>query len=528
MVEGVDDGAGMPAKETALLQEVPEISDVEECPIAGAAARRRRWSSRRTTTQEADAGAGAADGRDEIDGTALPVKLSAMKQTGEMKLPLKLPTGEMKLTQAVRRKRRLDSMSSQGADEFWAEVKMLSKLRHCHLVSLLGYCDDGKEMILVYEYMPHGSLEDHLHKLYTRLSWLQRLKLCIGAARGLDYLHTGTCIEFGVIHRDVKTANILLDESWASKIADLGLSRKGPNTGHVSTLVKGTFGYLDPDYYSTGKLTMKSDVYAFGVVLFEVLCRKRASDGFAHTAKRCLQNHPKRRPTMAEVVFSLESVLHLQEDKNNSLQPWSKPILGWMVDMLKAKNGKNSDGDDIVVAVETPIEEIASGPSSPSVEIVVADKKLIEESFKGHAEWMKLHQNLVPSFLEHVENRQIVDFRSLDRPKENDFYLELSKLHTYDDVVERVAQKLGLDDPSKIRLTPHNCYSQQPKPKPIKYRVADHLVDMLVHYKQISDILYYEVWDIPLPELQCLKTLKVVFHPAKKEEDPNQFRAILA
>ncbi|KAI3512031.1 hypothetical protein L1887_19194 [Cichorium endivia] len=141
--------------------------------------------------------------------------------------------------------------------------------------------------------------------------------------------------------------------------------------------------------------------------------------------------------------------------------------------------------------------------------------------------FQKLHQALavekyrhpdVPSFLEYVKNRQIVHFRSLDRPKEDDFSLELSKLHTYDDVVERVAQKLGLDDPSKIRLTPHNCYSQQPKPHPIKYRVADHLLDMLVHYNQVSDILYFEVLDIPLPELQCLKTLKVVFHHAKKEE----------
>ncbi|KAK1397329.1 Ubiquitinyl hydrolase 1 [Heracleum sosnowskyi] len=124
----------------------------------------------------------------------------------------------------------------------------------------------------------------------------------------------------------------------------------------------------------------------------------------------------------------------------------------------------------------------------------------------------------VPSFLEYVKNRQIVHFRSLEKPKEDDFCLELSKLHTYDDVVERVAQKLGLEDPSKIRLTPHNCYSQQPKPHPIKYRVAEHLLDMLVHYNQISDILYYEVLDIPLPELQCLKTLKVAFHQANKDE----------
>ncbi|AES71608.2 ubiquitin carboxyl-terminal hydrolase 13 isoform X1 [Medicago truncatula] len=124
----------------------------------------------------------------------------------------------------------------------------------------------------------------------------------------------------------------------------------------------------------------------------------------------------------------------------------------------------------------------------------------------------------VPSYLEYVHNRQVVHFRSLDRPKEDDFSLEMSRLYTYDDVVERVAQQLGLDDPSKIRLTPHNCYSQQPKPQPIKHRGVDHLSDMLVHYNQTSDILYYEVLDIPLPELQGLKTLKVAFHHAIKDE----------
>uniref|UniRef100_A0A2P2MFP2 ubiquitinyl hydrolase 1 n=1 Tax=Rhizophora mucronata TaxID=61149 RepID=A0A2P2MFP2_RHIMU len=124
----------------------------------------------------------------------------------------------------------------------------------------------------------------------------------------------------------------------------------------------------------------------------------------------------------------------------------------------------------------------------------------------------------VPSFLEYVHNRQVVRFRFLEKPKEDEFCLELSKLHTYDDVVERVAHHLGLDDPSKIRLTSHNCYSLQPKPQPIKYRGVDHLSDMLVHYNQTSDILYYEVLDIPLPELQGLKTLKVAFHPATKDE----------
>ncbi|KAI3734586.1 hypothetical protein L6452_14057 [Arctium lappa] len=124
----------------------------------------------------------------------------------------------------------------------------------------------------------------------------------------------------------------------------------------------------------------------------------------------------------------------------------------------------------------------------------------------------------VPSFLEYVHNRQVVRFRSLEKPKEDEFSLELSKLNNYDDVVEGVAGHLNLDDPSKIRLTSHNCYSQQPKPQPIKYRGVEHLSDMLAHYNQTSDILYYEVLDIPLPELQGLKTLKVAFHHATKDE----------
>uniref|UniRef100_A0A0E0F6V7 ubiquitinyl hydrolase 1 n=1 Tax=Oryza meridionalis TaxID=40149 RepID=A0A0E0F6V7_9ORYZ len=124
----------------------------------------------------------------------------------------------------------------------------------------------------------------------------------------------------------------------------------------------------------------------------------------------------------------------------------------------------------------------------------------------------------VPSYLEYVHNRQVVHFRLLEKPKDDDFSLELSKLHTYDDVVERVARQLGVDDPAKIRLTSHNCYSQQPKPQPIRYRGVEHLLDMLIHYNQTSDILYYEVLDIPLPELQGLKTLKVAFHHATKDE----------
>ncbi|KAF2921553.1 ubiquitin C-terminal hydrolase 12 isoform X1 [Oryza sativa Japonica Group] len=124
----------------------------------------------------------------------------------------------------------------------------------------------------------------------------------------------------------------------------------------------------------------------------------------------------------------------------------------------------------------------------------------------------------VPSFLVYIRNRQVVHFRSLEKPKEDDFCLEMSKAFTYDEVVEKVAQKLGVDDPTKIRLTSHNCYSQQPKPQPIKYRGVERLLDMLIHYNQTSDILYYEVLDIPLPELQALKTLKVTYHHGTKDE----------
>ncbi|PHT71000.1 Ubiquitin carboxyl-terminal hydrolase 12 [Capsicum annuum] len=124
----------------------------------------------------------------------------------------------------------------------------------------------------------------------------------------------------------------------------------------------------------------------------------------------------------------------------------------------------------------------------------------------------------VPSFLEYVHNRQVVRFCSLEKSKEDEFTLELSKQNNYDEVVECLARHLHLDDPSKVRLTSHNCYSQHPKPQPIRYHGVDRLTEILSHYNQTSDILYYEVLDIPLRELQGLKTLKVTFYHAAKDE----------
>ncbi|KAH0738337.1 hypothetical protein KY290_037042 [Solanum tuberosum] len=177
--------------------------------------------------------------------------------------------------------KQLDRNGLQGNREFLVEVLMLSLLHHSNLVNLIGYCADGDQRLLVYEYMSLGSLEDHLLDLERDklpLDWFTRMKIALHAAKGLEYLHHRA--NPPVIYRDLKSSNILLDKEHNAKLSDFGLAKVGPtgeNT-HVSSRVMGTYGYCAPEYQQTGKLTIKSDVYSFGVVLLELITGRRAVD----------------------------------------------------------------------------------------------------------------------------------------------------------------------------------------------------------------------------------------------------------
>ncbi|KAK9081618.1 hypothetical protein Syun_031401 [Stephania yunnanensis] len=242
----------------------------------------------------------------------------------------------------------LDLEGLQGHREWLAEVIFLGQLKHPHLVKLIGYCYEDEHRLLVYEYMPRGSLENHLFRKYgASLAWSARMKIALGAAKGLAFLHEA---EKPVIYRDFKASNILLDSDYTSKLSDFGLAKDGPegDDTHVSTRVMGTHGYAAPEYVMTGHLTAKSDVYSFGVVLLELLTGKRSMDkarpnreqnlvewlrpqlndhrkldrimdprleGLYSTkgaqkaaalAYQCLSHQPKPRPTMSTVVKALE------------------------------------------------------------------------------------------------------------------------------------------------------------------------------------------------------------------------------
>lgn len=190
--------------------------------------------------------------------------------------------GRLENTGQIVAVKQLDRDGLQGNREFLVEVLMLSLLHHPNLVNLIGYCADGDQRLLVYEFMALGSLEDHLHDLppdKEPLDWNTRMKIAAGAAKGLEHLHDKA--NPPVIYRDFKSSNILLDEEYNPKLSDFGLAKLGPtgDKSHVSTRVMGTYGYCAPEYAMTGQLTVKSDVYSFGVVFLELITGRKAIDG---------------------------------------------------------------------------------------------------------------------------------------------------------------------------------------------------------------------------------------------------------
>lgn len=246
--------------------------------------------------------------------------------------------------------KRAEQASKQGALEFKTEIEILSRFHHKNVVSLVGFCFRQGEQMLVYEYIPNGSLKESLSgKSGIKLDWKRRLRIALGAARGLQYLHDH--VDPPIIHRDIKSNNILLDERLNAKVADFGLSKtmSEPEKGYVSTQVKGTMGYMDPEYYTTQQLTEKSDVYSFGVLMLELITASspivrgkyivkelrqaidKSKDMYnidsfvdpgitsnmtpisfrklVDLAFTCLEDAGAHRPTMGEVVKEIENII---------------------------------------------------------------------------------------------------------------------------------------------------------------------------------------------------------------------------
>ncbi|CAA7018121.1 unnamed protein product [Microthlaspi erraticum] len=251
----------------------------------------------------------------------------------------------------------LSQSSTQGYKEFKAEVDLLLRVHHTNLVSLVGYCYEGDHLGLIYEYLPNGDLKQHLSgKDGCIINWSIRLRIALEAALGLEYLHIGCTPP--MVHRDVKTANILLDENLKAKLADFGLSRSFQVGGESqdATAVVGTFGYLDPEYYHERRLCEKSDVYSFGIVLLEMITNQPVINQTLHItqwvgfkmnqgditeimdpnlgkdydsnsawralelAMSCANPSSSKRPSMSKVVNELHECIEGISSKNPSLE----------------------------------------------------------------------------------------------------------------------------------------------------------------------------------------------------------------
>ncbi|KAL7602603.1 hypothetical protein Lser_V15G22676 [Lactuca serriola] len=213
----------------------------------------------------------------------------------------------------------LDRAFGQGDREFWNEILMLSLYKHENIVPLLGFCDDGGEKILVYEYASRRGLDLYLNS--SNLTWVRRLKICIGVARGLTYLHDPGETQQRVLHRDIKSSNILLDENWNAMIADFGLSKFCPANLQYSFIFSnpvGTFGYSDPLYTETGLLTKEhyKENNLNGIIFGNIKDKinKSSLTVFSVIAYQCLKRDRNKRPLMNEILTTLETALEYQQN----------------------------------------------------------------------------------------------------------------------------------------------------------------------------------------------------------------------
>ncbi|CAN7058432.1 hypothetical protein IGI04_014665 [Brassica rapa subsp. trilocularis] len=271
----------------------------------------------------------------------------------------------------------LDLDGLQGHREWLTEVIFLGKLKHPNLVKLIGYCCEEEHRLLVYEFMPRGSLESQLFRRCSiSLPWLTRIKIAHGAAKGLQFLHEA---EKPVIYRDFKASNILLDSDYTAKLSDFGLAKDGPegDETHVSTRVMGTQGYAAPEYIMTGHLTAKSDVYSFGVVLLELLTGRRSVDKKRASREqnlvdwaRPMLNDPRKlgrimdprlEDQYSETGARKAAALAYQ---CLSYRPNRRPCISTVVSVLQ---DIKDYGDDIPIGTFT--YTVSSSPSKPSLEV---------------------------------------------------------------------------------------------------------------------------------------------------------------
>ncbi|KAF3320521.1 putative receptor protein kinase TMK1 [Carex littledalei] len=266
-------------------------------------------------------------------------------------------------------KRMESGVMGKGLNEFRSEIAVLTKVRHRNLVSLLGYCLDGNERILVYEYMPQGALSRHIFDWKEQgirpLEWKKRLSIALDVARGVEYLHSLAHQSF--IHRDLKPSNILLGDDMKAKVADFGLVRLAPADGKccsIETRLAGTFGYLAPEYAVTGRVTTKSDVFSFGVILMELITGRKALDETQpeesmhlvtwfrrmqlSSAKDSLRQmvDPTLSPLDEETLASVATVAELA-GHCCAREPHQRPDMGHAVNVLSslAESWKPSDQD---------------------------------------------------------------------------------------------------------------------------------------------------------------------------------------